>query len=446
MDNNSTLVMIPVDKIYPHPDNPRKDLGDISELIESIKSRGIMQNLTVIPCGYNADDKYIVVIGHRRLAAAKRAGLKEVPCVVTHMTEKETLATMLLENMQRSDLTVYEQAQGFQMMIDLGERVSDIAEKTGFSEATVRRRVRITKLDQATLKKVSGRQITFGDLDKLFDVESEQKRNELLKDIGTNNFNNRLKNVIVDEKNKRDEKAAREMLAKKGLTEIRWEERYGGKYEQIGHFYTPAKEIDVDDIIAKGGTHYNFGYGAFYLYKPADQAKKAEQDEARRRADKINERRKALTDAYGRAYELRREFMREHLPTGYNMVKALTLFIRYAATHSISDLDAELACEILDVKIEAKEGENREDAIIRCLCEFADSGLRAHARSFAALIYLLIEDRKGDTLFDYYSLEYDDDPEENIHYIYAFLEILGYEISDEEQQLLDGSHPLYNKE
>lgn len=55
---------------------------------------------------------------------------------------------MLLENMQRSDLTVYEQAQGFQMMLDLGESISDISEKTGFSETTVRRRVKLLELDQ----------------------------------------------------------------------------------------------------------------------------------------------------------------------------------------------------------------------------------------------------------------------------------------------------------
>ena len=71
--------------------------------------------------GEPIEDLYRVVIGHRRLAAAKLAGLAEVPCAVVEMTEQEQIATMLLENMQRSDLTVYEQAQGFQMMLDLGE-------------------------------------------------------------------------------------------------------------------------------------------------------------------------------------------------------------------------------------------------------------------------------------------------------------------------------------
>ena len=65
------------------------------------------------PAQVESDGKYTVVIGHRRLAAAKLAGLTEVPCAVVEMTEQEQIATMLLENMQRSDLTVYEQAQRF---------------------------------------------------------------------------------------------------------------------------------------------------------------------------------------------------------------------------------------------------------------------------------------------------------------------------------------------
>lgn len=129
---------IPVSKLWGHPDNPRKDLGDVTELAESIKVNGVLQNLTVVPLIGEITKKwdgesYRVIIGHRRLAAAKLAGLEELPCVVVEMSEREQLSTMLTENMQRSDLTVYEQAQGFQMMLDMGDTVEDIAEKSGFS-------------------------------------------------------------------------------------------------------------------------------------------------------------------------------------------------------------------------------------------------------------------------------------------------------------------------
>ncbi len=119
---------------------------------------------------------YKVIIGHRRLAAAKAAGLEKVPCVVADMTPKEQLQTMLLENMQRSDLTVYEQAQGFQLMLDMGSTMEEIAEKSGFSQTTVRRWVKMMELDQEKLKEVSKRQLSLADFDKLAQIEDIKVR------------------------------------------------------------------------------------------------------------------------------------------------------------------------------------------------------------------------------------------------------------------------------
>ena len=101
---------IAIEQLDIHPQNVRKVYTDIDELAESIKARGVMQNLTVVP---NPDkkDHYLVVIGNRRLTAARKAGLKTMPCSVVEMTEKEQISTMLLENMQRSDISVSEQAK-----------------------------------------------------------------------------------------------------------------------------------------------------------------------------------------------------------------------------------------------------------------------------------------------------------------------------------------------
>ncbi len=79
------IKLININKIYHHPDNPRKDLGDLTELAESIRQSGILQNLTVVPWDSNMpeygeeEERYYAVIGNRRLAAAKLAGLEEVP-------------------------------------------------------------------------------------------------------------------------------------------------------------------------------------------------------------------------------------------------------------------------------------------------------------------------------------------------------------------------------
>ena len=164
------IKMIPIGDLMHHPDNPRKDLGDLEELTASIKANGVLQNLTVVADVQKR--KYLVVIGNRRLEAAKAAGLVELPCVISDMDQKTQVATMLEENMQRTDLTVYEQAQGFQMMMDLGFNEDQIAERTGFSKTTVHKRLKMAEMDPKLLKKAceakdTERQITLADFEKL---------------------------------------------------------------------------------------------------------------------------------------------------------------------------------------------------------------------------------------------------------------------------------------
>ncbi len=198
----SEIVYIDVHKLYQHPDNPRKNVDDLEELAASIKANGILQNLTVVPklgeiTGKWDGESYTVIIGHRRLAAAKLAGLEKVPCTVVDMTPQEQVQTMLLENMQRKDLKVYEEAQGFQMLLDFGDSVEDVSKASGFSTTTIRRRVKLTELDQGKLKEaVDTRQIPLGDFEKLSDVEDIEDRNALLEYIGTNDFQWKLNGAL----------------------------------------------------------------------------------------------------------------------------------------------------------------------------------------------------------------------------------------------------------
>lgn len=96
---------LPVGLLDPNPDNPRRSVGDVTELADSIRSQGIKQNLLVVPHdvthGGHVEHRYRVVIGHRRLAAAKQAGLRTVPCKVEALTHREELEIMLVENTQR---------------------------------------------------------------------------------------------------------------------------------------------------------------------------------------------------------------------------------------------------------------------------------------------------------------------------------------------------------
>lgn len=169
---------ININHIKPHPDNPRKDVGDITELAKSIKVNGIMQNLTVVP----AAEGYKALIGHRRLAAAKKAGLESVPCVILEgLSLQEQIKIMLEENMQRQDLTIPEQAESFQLVLDLGGTIDDLVETTGFSETTIRHRLNLAKLDKELLQEaVHEYQFTLSDLIELEKVDDIETRNQIL--------------------------------------------------------------------------------------------------------------------------------------------------------------------------------------------------------------------------------------------------------------------------
>ena len=197
------IIQIKLDELYPHPNNPRLQLGDVTELAESIKAKGIMQNLTVVKGGAGVPegkDGYTVIIGHRRCEAAQQAGLESVPCAVVEMDESEQVSTMLLENMQRSDLTIYEQAQGIQMMLDLGSSVKDISEKTGFSLSTIDRRRKLLVLDKDKFYDSQSKNVTLEDYLRVSEIEDEATRNKVLESIGTNNFNYEVNKAIENEK------------------------------------------------------------------------------------------------------------------------------------------------------------------------------------------------------------------------------------------------------
>ena len=234
------IVMIPIGRMKHHPENPRKDLGDLTELAESIRKNGIMQNLTVVyeKMGEVDTGRYLVVIGNRRMEAAKLAGVEELPCVISDMDHKTQIATMLEENMQRADLTVFEQAQGFQMMMDLGYSAKDISEKTGFGETTVRRRIKMAEMDPKLLKQAceaqdTERQITLFDFDQLAQVESVKQRNDLLKGIGDGNFEWKLKRALKVQQANKMKPAAHKAIQEAKLKKLPDNERYSGKYRQI---------------------------------------------------------------------------------------------------------------------------------------------------------------------------------------------------------------------
>ena len=247
------IIYIEAGHIRPHPENPRKDLGDLSELVESIKKNGILQNLTVIPVE-DEPREYMTIIGHRRYAAGTQAGVEKFPCqIAENLTPREQMAIMLEENMQRNDLTIWEQANGFQMMLDLGETEESIAEKTGFSKTTVKHRLNIAKLNKKVLQekeKDDNFQLSLKDLYELEKIPDIKTRDKILREArDSNNLVQMARATVRDMKRKEREKAYIKLCKEDGIKPApdgAENERYSGKWEMV-------KEFNLDEDV-KGKT------------------------------------------------------------------------------------------------------------------------------------------------------------------------------------------------
>jgi ParB family transcriptional regulator, chromosome partitioning protein len=128
--------MIPISKIHPNPDQPRKALGDLSELSQSIREKGVLEPLLVryMP----REDAYYIISGERRYHASQAAGLAEVPCIEKIADDAETLELALIENLQRKDLTAFEEADGLYRLAEQFDYThDDIAKKIGRARSSV---------------------------------------------------------------------------------------------------------------------------------------------------------------------------------------------------------------------------------------------------------------------------------------------------------------------
>jgi ParB family chromosome partitioning protein len=126
--------MVPIDQIDPNPDQPRQAMGDLSELISSITEKGIIEPLVLRQRG----TRYQIIAGERRYQAAVQAGLHELPAVVRDVDETEMLEIALVENIQRKDLTAFEEAEALHSLAQrCGYTHEDLAKRLGKSRTSV---------------------------------------------------------------------------------------------------------------------------------------------------------------------------------------------------------------------------------------------------------------------------------------------------------------------
>lgn len=197
---SNEIKLINTSLIDPHPDNPRKQIGDVTDLAASIKANGLLSPLSVVPNG----ERYRVIAGHRRLAACKQAGTGAVPCFVLDLDPLQQLEAMVTENCQREQLTTLEEADAIQGMLDLGATTASVAHRLGRSGDYVRDRAKAASIDnevRATRDDFS--QLTIGQLVAIARYDGQPDRQKkLAQAAGTSNFDYILRNIERDDRDR----------------------------------------------------------------------------------------------------------------------------------------------------------------------------------------------------------------------------------------------------
>lgn len=289
MTTTPVFQMIPLAAIEEHTRNVRREVGDLSELADSIREQGLLEPIVVAPgtfgtgegrcpdcdtvqrttfkdilvehdhaslqgqvggehvdpdslplCpggGQPAADTYRLIAGHRRTGAAALAGLAEIPSMVRHdlKTEGEQVLAMLVENLQRSDLTPIEEATAYEQLGLFGYKPAQIAKKTGRSKALVDRRLSLRKLDDGIQDRVQAHELTLGDAEALVEFADDPKATaELERYLGTSNWRWALQTAQHNRTKAESAKRARAQLVKDGVTIVAEEP---DESKRIGTYY-----------------------------------------------------------------------------------------------------------------------------------------------------------------------------------------------------------------
>lgn len=442
------LIQVAAADITPNPDNPRRNLGDLTELAASIASQGIQQPLVVTPA--DGQGKHMLIMGHRRHAASVKAGLNTLPCIVRQADTRQQAELMLTENIQRNGLTPMEEARGYARLLDLGETEDAMAKATGRSRATVRRRLKVAAIRPDL---IPAGQTSFDQLEQIAAYgDRPDLQAKLSRAAGTNNWD-----YTLDQCREQVKHAAWFGQVRDTARELGWETVNGlpsayrtpSGYERIWRL-SPGEDLrnclanlGVEErvrvttlAVADSGESYN--RGAILLHRPTEEeiaererenAERSEQ-ENRRRAEQAQASRARSEYIARRAGFARRatRLVSDHLE---RIVKR--------ATPLPKSRDI-LAAAVLHTDIYGYSvGVSMSDPMLNDPWGTGNRLTEPDDRHrVQAAIYTLLKGMTLDHLPSTWGSE-------NQHCLpmlrdyYAILAMTGYQASDEEQQALDGS-------
>lgn len=222
-EKSEEVVMIPIDECRTNPYQPRKtfDADALEELKVSIQEYGIIQPLIV----RKSIKGYEIVAGERRFRAAKLAGFDEVPAIVKDYDDAKMMEIALLENLQREDLTVIEEAMAYKSLIEeLKLTKEELSQKIGKSRSHISNTIRLLSLPDHVITFVNNGQLSMGHARALLGLKNKEDLNQLVKKIIKEQLNVRQVERLVSELNEKKPKKKKKRTVKKDIFLLRQEE------------------------------------------------------------------------------------------------------------------------------------------------------------------------------------------------------------------------------
>lgn len=194
---------IPVDEIRPNPYQPRKVFNDeaLKELSSSIKQHGVFTPILV----KKSIQGYDLIAGERRLRASKFAGLKDIPAIIVDFDDQEMMEIALLENIQREDLNVIEEAKAYEKLIQrLGYTQEQLAHRVGKSREHITNLLRLLKLPEDVQEYVVSKQLSMGHVRALLGLKTEASMRKVAKQAIDQGLSVRkVEQIVKDTNNKK---------------------------------------------------------------------------------------------------------------------------------------------------------------------------------------------------------------------------------------------------
>ncbi len=200
------VVELSIHDIKPNRYQPRTIFNQdkIDELAQTIHTHGMIQPIVVRKVT-DADKKYEIIAGERRFRAVKQLGWEQIPALIRQMNDKETASVALIENLQREELTVIEEAKAYEQLIKIHELTQEaLAQRLGKSQSTIANKLRLLKLPDAIQDAILNKSITERHARALIALKEHDKQIEILNEIINKHLNvkqteDRVKKILSKE-------------------------------------------------------------------------------------------------------------------------------------------------------------------------------------------------------------------------------------------------------